>query len=109
MTAGYSGHRAGGHVVAVNKIADDGTPSPLPPRHDLINHSPTGFEWGYGGSGPAQLALAILADHLKDEAWAILLHHDFKAQVIAHLDGGKDWAMSSAYVASIVHRLGKRS
>lgn len=32
----------------------------LNPRLDLFNHSPTGFEWGYGGSGPAQLALAIL-------------------------------------------------
>lgn len=24
------------------------------------NHSPGGFSWGYGGSGPAQLALAIM-------------------------------------------------
>ena len=30
------------------------------PSQQLYNHSPTGFEWGYGGSGPAQLALAIL-------------------------------------------------
>jgi hypothetical protein len=27
-------------------------------RLDLFNHSPIGFEWGYGGSGPAQLAPA---------------------------------------------------
>lgn len=36
-------------------------------------HSPTGFEWGYGGSGPADLALAILVDfldeHLPSESW----------------------------------------
>jgi len=38
---------------------------PLNPRNDLMNHSPDGFEYGYGGSGPAQLALAILADHFK--------------------------------------------
>lgn len=25
----------------------------------VSNHSPDGFNWGYGGSGPAQLALAI--------------------------------------------------
>lgn len=25
----------------------------------IRNHSPDGFNWGYGGSGPAQLALAI--------------------------------------------------
>jgi hypothetical protein len=43
----------------------------LPPRCDLYNHSPTGFAWGYGGSGPAQLALAILADYLEDDAKAL--------------------------------------
>ena len=34
----------------------------LHPRKSLAvyNHSPDGFAWGYGGSGPAQLALAIL-------------------------------------------------
>ena len=37
----------------------------LPSRLDLANHSPDGLNWGYSGSGPAQLALAILADHLQ--------------------------------------------
>jgi len=26
---------------------------PLDPRLDLFNHAPTGFAWGYLGSGPA--------------------------------------------------------
>jgi hypothetical protein len=26
------------------------------------NHSPDGFCWGYGGSGPSQLALAIMLE-----------------------------------------------
>lgn len=26
----------------------------------IRNHSPDGFNWGYGGSGPAQLALAVV-------------------------------------------------
>jgi hypothetical protein len=30
----------------------------------LYRHSPDGFEWGYAGSGPAQLALAMLANYL---------------------------------------------
>ena len=30
---------------------------------EVHNHSPDGFEFGYGGSGPAQLALAILMDY----------------------------------------------
>lgn len=37
---------------------------PLPLRLDLRSHSPAGFAWGYGGSGPAQLALALLAHAL---------------------------------------------
>ena len=28
----------------------------------IWNHSATGFEWGYGGSGPSQLALALSLD-----------------------------------------------
>lgn len=35
---------------------------PLRLRLDIRNHSPAGFEWGYGGSGPAQLSLALVAD-----------------------------------------------
>lgn len=27
---------------------------------DEVNHSPTGFQWGYGGSGPAQTAYVVL-------------------------------------------------
>lgn len=53
------------------------------PRLDLFNHSPTGFEWGYGGSGPAQTALAILADYLKDDDRAVRLHQKFKWDFIA--------------------------
>ena len=45
-------------------VTEDGRQYPLPLRLEIRNHSPTGFEWGFGGSGPAQLALAILADHL---------------------------------------------
>lgn len=55
----------------------------LNPRNDLYNHSPNGFEWGYGGSGPAQLALALLADVLKDDDRAIMLHQAFKGEVVA--------------------------
>lgn len=30
------------------------------PSQKVYNHSSDGFNWGYGGSGPAQLALAIV-------------------------------------------------
>jgi len=62
----------------------------LPLRLDLYNHSPTGFEYGYGGSGPAQLALAILADCVTDQI-ALALHQRFKAKVIATRDREKSF------------------
>lgn len=57
----------------------------LPWRLDLRNHSPTGLESGYCGSGPAQCALAILADFLENDEQARGLYQDFKFKVIAGL------------------------
>lgn len=84
----YEGKRdKGGCVVTVMTVGDKRTsPQPLNPRHDLWNHSPTGFEWGYAGSGPAQLALAICADHLGDDDRAVALHQRFKAKLIQNFD-----------------------
>ncbi len=50
----------------------------------IINHSPDGFNWGYGGSGPAQLALSILLEITSEEK-AIQMYQDFKWSVIASL------------------------
>lgn len=58
----YFGVRRRGGCL-VNVLRDDGTVAPL--RHVML-HSPTGFEWGYGGSGPADLALSILCDVLEE-------------------------------------------
>jgi len=49
------------------------------------NHSPDGFNWGYGGSGPAQLALAILLAAGVECDDAVRLHQRFKWDVIAPL------------------------
>lgn len=70
----------------------------LDPRFDLRNHSPTGFEWGYGGSGPAQLALAILAHHLQDNEKAIAYYQDFKWSIIANLPRNNGWEINSSEV-----------
>jgi hypothetical protein len=58
----------------------------------LRNHSPEGFEWGYGGSGPAQLALAILLWVLIAPE-ALRLYQLFKFQVVAGLDR-EGWIMT---------------
>ncbi|MCA9071157.1 MAG: hypothetical protein KDA84_19650 [Planctomycetaceae bacterium] len=82
-------------------VSDEQSVRLLNPRLDLWNHSPTGFEWGYGGSGPAQLALAILADFLNDEEAAVSLHQKFKFQVIAGLPK-RNWELSAHQIAAFV-------
>jgi hypothetical protein len=52
------------------------------PLGHVCKHSPDGFEWGYGGSGPADLALSILADCLGQDR-ANRLYQDFKWAFVA--------------------------
>jgi len=80
---------------------------PLKPRLDLWNHSPTGFEWGYCGSGPAQLALALLADHLGDDREAVVLHQDFKQAVVARFDS-RGWTLTSEQIQAAVGEIRAR-
>jgi hypothetical protein len=73
---------------------------PLPPRNDLRNHSPSGFSWGYGGSGPAQLALAILANHFGPydrEKKALDIYQDFKFAFVAGWSGDT-WTITTAEI-----------
>lgn len=55
----YTGHNDGRTVTVIR----DGDPIQRQLTH-LPRHSPTGFSWGYGGSGPADLARALLVDAL---------------------------------------------
>ena len=56
----YTGLRRDGHVT-ITVGSGEGTNYYLPPRLDLFDYGATWFEWGYGGSGPSQTALAVLA------------------------------------------------
>jgi hypothetical protein len=60
----------------------------------VYNHSPDGFNWGYGGSGPAQLALALLLEET-DVDTATRLYQPFKWQVIAELPKDEIWSLAS--------------
>lgn len=55
------------------------------PSLNVWNHSPDGFNWGYAGSGPAQLALAILLAAGVRSDRAARLHQRFKFDWIATL------------------------
>ncbi len=97
----YQGKRSG----RAADVTVDGRP--LNPRLNLWNHSPSGFEWGYMGSGPAQLALAILADYLRDDDEAVELHQEFKTSVVATLPYG-GWSLTEAEIRAVVKRIRAR-
>lgn len=83
----YEGSRSlEGAIVTV-----DG--KPLPPRYDLRRLSKAGFEWTYEGAGPAQLALALLTDHLGDDQAALRDYERFMREVVASLDNA--WRLTS--------------
>lgn len=98
----FEGKRVGEYNEAI--VLVDG--EPLPQRQDLVNHSPDGFEWGYRGSGPAQLSLAILAFLYGDE-FALQHYQFFKEAVIGRLPREEDWIMTSDEIDVRVQRLPK--
>jgi hypothetical protein len=69
------------------KVYLDGEYLDPKPSQKYRNHSPDGFNWGYGGSGPAQLALAIMLKLTgKPDGY-----QDFKFRFIAGLPLGQDF------------------
>lgn len=84
---------------------------PLSPRNDVQNHS-DGFEWGYGGSGPAQLALAICLELLEGEPGGLALarrwHQDVKWRFIGTL-GADVWQLEGKAVVDYVEELEARA
>lgn len=71
----------------------------LPSRIDLMNHTRAGtFECGFRGSGPSQLALAILADHLGSEGEALELHLGFRDRAIVDLPRDRDWCLTTSSI-----------
>jgi hypothetical protein len=99
-TSIYQGWRPSGREPVVT--VDDG---PLDPCFFIRSHSPSGLEWGYSGSGPAQAALAILFHHMihfvgMNKGTAIKksqkAYQPFKRHVIACLP--PKWIMESRAV-----------
>lgn len=100
----YRGHRTeAGCLVEVLPERMEGARAVGVPLRHWVRHSPTGFEWGYGGSGPADLARSILAHHLGDVLPSPRVYQRFKDKVIATMartEDGQHWEISSGHVAA---------
>lgn len=76
-------------------------------RLDLRRHSPAGFEWGYCGSGPAQLALALMCHLTGDDEVARLLYQWCKLEIIAGLPK-QGWVLTDSFLQNwMIERIGR--
>lgn len=85
--------KEGGMLVLRN-----GLPLSPEPSQKLVNHSPNGFSWGYSGSGPAQLALALLLDVTHNPSLAMNHHQCFKSEITAGFDMKASWTLTSTAI-----------
>ena len=69
-------------VISTREVTLNGDRLDPSESQAVINHSPDGFNWGYGGSGPAQLALAILIEVMGQER-ALMEYQNFKDEHVA--------------------------
>lgn len=91
----YVGYRLG--VERRVYVVRNGLPEPL--QH-IVEHSPSGFEWGYIGSGPADLAISILTDYLGDKEKALEYKGLFKS-VVARLPH-VGWILTNEFLRHIM-------
>ncbi|QLC35590.1 hypothetical protein EFA46_015285 (plasmid) [Halarchaeum sp. CBA1220] len=70
----------------------------------IVRHSPSGFAVGYRGSGPAQLALAILLDYTDNAALAREHYQTFTDEVVNQLEYGDDgtWTITEADIEQVL-------
>jgi len=79
--------------------------SSLNPHHEIVNHSPDGFEWGYSGSGPAQLAFALCYDALDgDQERAVKVYQRFKDRVVSTLSR-HGFQLNKTFVRLIIEQI----
>lgn len=87
-------------------VIEDGERRPLDPRLDLRRHSPDGFSWGYLGSGPSQLALALAANATGDDRRAIRVYQRLKEAVIARFNINCGWGPIAAHdIVDVIDRI----
>lgn len=98
----YRGRRIAGRCI-VQVVQNGVCIGRLDPRLDLRNHSPTGFEWGYGGSGPAQLAFALCAALIPCLDRVEELYHAVKWELIAGLPRDR-WELTPEEILACAFR-----
>ncbi len=72
--------------------------APLSPHAEVRDFHADGFEWGYEGSGPCQLAFAILVEHMGPEG-AFQQYRKFLRDVVAEIEAD-EWRLTTDDIAN---------
>lgn len=79
------------------RVTVDG--DPLDKCLDIVNHSPDGFSWGYSGSGPAQLSLAIMvSEYGKDIDKHPVSYRELKEFLVSKMPSDEGFTFNSTQV-----------
>jgi hypothetical protein len=114
----YEGTRDG--LGYTHVFVTDNTGERRPLTH-YAKHSPDGFEWGFTGPGPAELARCLLLDHFglaTRGPWAEEIfdpqtgelarlpadYQAFKWDVISRFVQGKPWRLTSSQIDAWISR-----
>ncbi len=93
----YRGDRTiDGIVVTVDDL-------PLDEGRDVKAITDDGFEWGFDGPAPQQLALAILADHFGEPSKALIYYEEIARQIVANF--ANEWVWTSADIDEAIAAL----
>ena len=93
----YKGYR----TDADARVVVDGEPFDPAPSLAVRNHSPDGFEWGYSGSGPAQLALALCLDVTADPERSQRVYQRVKEILVARFPWNL-WTTDSETILRVI-------
>jgi hypothetical protein len=94
----YSG-KGSGEVT----VRERGLSRALEPRPGSSGEGPRSFTWGRNGTGATQLAFALLADALCDDAEARRWHQNFRHRVIANFP--ERWTITRSRILAHVQMM----
>lgn len=104
------------HVRNNVDLASPLSMSELDLRLDIVNKSPTGFSWGYSGSGPHQLAYALIADvynvpkqkRSEEPLVSHLLANALTSELTGVIGQRSSWVISDTIVRTMVEKIGRQ-
>ncbi len=99
----FAGRRVEGDRAEVWMVRRSHRIDPLP---HIVRHSPTGFEWGFAGSGPADLALALCDAATAGRITDAATYQGVKSALVATIDAD-EWDLPATRVLDTIARLGE--